>query len=128
MRILESMGPLRTGMRELNTLPGYQLVQLDRLDEAAVGQLLADLWDDQVPSELVTEIHTLTGGNPLFVEEVARGFMEDRLVYPVGPRWVYPEDVIIRLPATVSEAVEGRIQYLDAETRELLTQIGRAHV
>ncbi|MEI8307619.1 MAG: tetratricopeptide repeat protein [Chloroflexales bacterium] len=114
--------PLQTALRDLGRTPGYRLITLDRLNRAGVGRLLAQFWDATVPDNLVAEIAQQTGGNPLYVEEVAKGLVEDGAVVQQHGQWHYPEPTVVRLPQSVYEAVEGRIHYLNPETREVLTQ------
>ena len=112
----------QTALRELNDAPGYQLVQLDRLEETVVSELLTQIWDTRIPQNLVKQIYQYTEGNPLFVKEIARGLEESRLVYSQEAHWVYPEEIDLQLPQSIAEAVEGRVHYLDAETRDVLSQ------
>jgi serine/threonine protein kinase/phosphoribosyl 1,2-cyclic phosphodiesterase/anti-anti-sigma regulatory factor len=114
--------PWQAVLRELNHTPGYQLLQLDRLEEMAVSELLTQKWDASVPQNLVTQIYQYTEGNPLFVKEIARGLEESGLVYAQEPGWIYPEAVDLQLPQSIAEAVEGRVHYLNAESRDVLSQ------
>ena len=113
--------PLQTALRDLGRAPGYSMIALDRLDRAGVGHLLAQLWDATVPDDLVAEIAQQTGGNPLYVEEVAKGLVDSGAVGMQQGQWHYPTPAAVRLPQSVYEAVEGRIHYLSPETREVLT-------
>src|SRR5690606_41037238 len=82
-----------------------------------------------VPTDLAQRIHNRTGGNPFFIEEVARALIEEGalrvengVVTPTG-------DVkALHLPETVEAVIRGRLDRLDRDTREiarLASAVGR---
>lgn len=95
---------------------------LDRLSQAGVAQMLRQLWDTRAPDSLIEKIYQQTGGNPLYVEEVARGLEEAKQVTFQDGQWRFPQVEGLRLPQSLHEAVEGRIHYLSADTRDVLAQ------
>jgi hypothetical protein len=114
--------PLQAQLRDLGQSPIYHHMPLDRLNEADVAQVLRELWDPSVPESLAATIYRHTEGNPLYVEEVAQGLVDDGLVQMSGGRWHFPEIEAVRLPQSVHDALERRIHYLNAETRDVLSQ------
>ena len=48
--------------------------------------------------------------------------MDDGLVTMQAGQWHYPEVESVRLPQSIYDAVERRIHYLNAETRDVLSQ------
>lgn len=119
---VESEHPLRMALRDLDQTPAYRHLPLDRLSQADVTQLLVYLWDPTVPQPLCETIYRHTEGNPLYVEEVAKGLMDDGLVTIQVEQWHFPEMKSIHLPQSIYDSVERRIHYLNAETRDLLSQ------
>jgi anti-anti-sigma factor len=113
---------LQAALRDLSRTPTYRHLPLDRLSQRDISGLLGSVWAPPVPELLVERIWQQTEGNPLYVEEVARGLEDDGLVTVQDGRWHFPEVAAIRLPQSVYEAVEGRIHYLDADTRDVLSQ------
>jgi anti-anti-sigma factor len=113
--------PLQTVLQQLASAPGYRRLAAARLGEAAVADILRQVWDPTVPDALVREIFRRTEGNPLFVSEVAKGLEDDGLVMMYGQRWHYPAAEAVRLPGSVHEAVEGRIHFLNPLTRDVLS-------
>ncbi len=118
---LEADHPLRAALRDLSSSPTYRHLPLDRLSRADVAQLLGDMWSPQVPDSLTDKIYQHTGGNPLYVQEVAKSLEEDRLVTTQAGQWQFPEVETVRLPRSVHDAVEGRIHYLSPDTRDALS-------
>lgn len=113
---------LQSALRDLSRTPTYRHLSLERLNQDEVGQLLSSVWAPPVPELLVEKIWKQTEGNPLYVEEVAKGLEDDGLVWLQDGLWQFPEVAAIHLPQTVYEAVEGRIHYLNADTRDVLSQ------
>jgi anti-anti-sigma factor len=118
---LETDHPLRAALRDLSGNPGYRHLPLDRLSLTEVAQLLGSIWDSTVPDSLIERIYQHTEGNPLYVEEVAKGLVDDGLVSMQAGRWQFPEVDTIRLPQGVHDAVEGRIHHLRPDTRDVLS-------
>jgi phosphoribosyl 1,2-cyclic phosphodiesterase/tetratricopeptide (TPR) repeat protein len=114
--------PLQIALRDLSRTLTYQHVPLDRLSREDVERVLGNLWNPSVPDSLVEKIYQQTEGNPLYVEEVAKGLEDDGLVSVQEGRWRFPQVETIRLPQSMYEAVEGRIHYLSADTRDVLSQ------
>ena len=117
---LDSQHPLPTLLRDLGQTPTYRRLLLGRLDQTEVAQVLAQLWHPSVPEALTQTIYRHTEGNPLYVEEVAQGLIDDGLVTVQGSTWHFPTVASIRLPQSIYEAVERRVHYLSAETRDVL--------
>src|SRR5262249_28854382 len=93
--------PLRMAMRDLGQSPAYHQLPLDRLSQTDVAHLLAHLWVPDIPEALIETIYRHTEGNPLYVEEVARGLVDDGLVMMQAGQWHFHEVERIRLPQSV---------------------------
>ena len=119
---LDRNHPLRIAVRDLNLLPTCRHIPLERLSQAHVAEVLGNIWHQAVPEQLVKRIYACTGGNPLYLEEVARGLADEGLVVQHRGQSQLPEIDSIRLPQSVYDAVEGRIHFLDADTRDILSQ------
>jgi DNA-binding CsgD family transcriptional regulator/tetratricopeptide (TPR) repeat protein len=87
-------------LSELLRAPGADRWELRRLDLAEVEAQLAS-------AEHAAEVHRATGGNPMFVREIARA-IEDGTWDPRRP------------PRTVLDAVAARLQRLSPQCRRLL--------
>jgi tetratricopeptide (TPR) repeat protein len=107
-------------------------LKLERLDEGAILQLLHSL-GDPVPSDepSARRLYRATGGNPFFLLETLRAFLESE------PEMVGRRDLqeladlpaadlrdasgqALPLPATIRTAVEARVERLSAQARQVL--------
>jgi anti-anti-sigma factor len=119
---LEHSHPLLEVLSDLSRHPTYLHLPLDRLDQGSVGRVLADIWEQPVSEALTGKIHEDTGGNPLYVEQVAKGLVDDGLITLQEGQWHFPTLEEVRLPPNVRDAVWRRIRRLDPDTQTLLRQ------
>lgn len=120
---LESDHPLLEIWRSLQHYPVYQgTLTLDRLDQSQVDQMLTNIWHQPVPAELTQKIYQVTEGNPFYVEEVAKGLVDEGTVKWQEGAWHFSARQEIRLPQSVRDAVLRRIAHLSRETQTLLRQ------
>lgn len=114
--------PLQALLRDFSRIISPRRLPLDRLSQAHVAQMLGNLWTGPIPENLAQKIFRQTEGNPLYVEEIARGLEDDGLVILYDGEWRFPDAEAIRLPQSIHEAIEGRIHYLSADARDVLAQ------
>ena len=86
-------------------------VALDGLVEAETAELISARVHRSVDNEFVRELRETTSGNPFFIEEMLRDG-ELSAGAPAGRR----------LPAAVTEAIQGRLRRLHPDTVTLLTR------
>ncbi|MBN1993056.1 MAG: tetratricopeptide repeat protein [Anaerolineae bacterium] len=109
----------------LADLPRYvtfHSISLERLPQGKVKEMLENIWQQPVPLDLVAAIYRRTQGNPLFVDEVARGLLEEGVVARRDARRRLASVVESDLPKNIHEAVHRRIDRLSKETQTLLYQ------
>lgn len=107
-------------LRGLSRFPHYHHITLDRLDRDAVRLMLEALWRQPLPAEWVSTIYEHTGGNPFYIEEVARGLMEEGAVRLEDGHWRFAPAVEIRLPQSIRDIVRRRVARVRPETQEVL--------
>lgn len=76
----------------------------------------------QIPEDTVQDAVEMTGGNPAFLEQLVRLFLDNGTI-TVGPDgWRVDPDKAAQteLPITIEEAIEARIAALEPEERDLL--------
>ncbi len=100
----------------------YRQIPLTPLGREAIGELLTDLLGrDATIAALTDPIHTRTGGNPFFTEEIVQTLIESRSLE--GTRGAYrlvtPVERLA-VPATVQAVLAARIDRLPEREKRLL--------
>ncbi len=88
--------------------------------EAMFRQLLARC--SVIPEDTIESAVEMTGGNPAFLEQLVRLFLENGAINTTGPNWRIDPDLAAEteLPVSIEEAIEARIAALAGEERDLL--------
>ena len=78
---------------------------------------VVDLTDDTTQNAVEA-----TGGNPAFLEQLVRLYLDNGTIDTNGPRWHLDPDraAETQLPITIEEAIEARIAALENDERDLL--------
>ncbi len=81
----------------------------------------------EIPEDTLSIAVEMTGGNPAFMEQLVRLFLDNGTITAqqgdgAGPIWVIDPDKAAEteLPITIEEAIEARIAALENEERDLL--------
>ncbi|MDR6534481.1 adenylate/guanylate cyclase domain-containing protein [Variovorax soli] len=100
------------------------LLRLEPLSARCSDALLDGLFGPRVlPGALRQRIVEHAGGNPLFLEEMARGLIADGLLTRRGERWVYNPNVsVVQVPQTIHGLLLGRIDRLPTPVRAVLRE------
>jgi anti-anti-sigma factor len=114
--------PLLITLRDLSSQAIYHHFRLDRLSQLDLEQMLTNLWKQSVPLALIEKIYQHTGGNPFYIEEVAKWLVDDGIITTQNGAWHFPTLEEMRLPRSIHEAVWSRIRNLSPDTHTLLRQ------
>lgn len=100
------------------------VLRLEPLSARGSAAMLDGLFGARaLPGALRQRIVEHAGGNPLFLEEMARGLIADGLLTRRGERWVYSPSVsVVQVPQTVHGLLLGRIDRLPATVRGVLRE------
>jgi tetratricopeptide (TPR) repeat protein len=111
------VGPSHPLSPILADLPGNtRRVSLSGLTETAVAQLLTVSLDERPSPELIAAVHRRTGGNPLFVHELARQLRAD-----ASPRGgAGAEDAPLVLPEAIRDVLQRRLGTLSRAAGQLV--------
>ena len=76
----------------------------------------------EVPEDTTQNAVEMTGGNPAFLEQLVRLFLDNGTIDASGPVWrLDPERAAeTELPISIEEAIEARISALENDERDLL--------
>lgn len=119
---------------EVQPTLGHVLAQLDRerlvtewplarLGIAEVDEMIRLIFDlDQpVPRDFLEAIHSLTEGNPFFIEEVLKSLVSSGDIFYVDGTWNRKPLSELNIPRSVHDAVRVRTEQLTPGAQELLT-------
>ncbi len=113
--------PLTAWLPEVRRRAEVDEVELRPLDREQVRTMLSEIFDHtEVSDEFVGVVCERTGGNPFFVEELARELVERGDVYHSGSDWERRDLADIQLPASVREALLSRASSLSPSSRGVI--------
>lgn len=100
----------------------YQPLVLQPLREDDTAEMLRGVWQAHtLPDGLAAQIYVRTGGNALFIEEVARGLAEDgKVTVESGQAILNGALQDLHLPDTVHAVIRARVDRLTPGAREVL--------
>jgi predicted ATPase len=98
------------------------LLELQPLDKSTSLELIATLLTiDKIPQEVKERIVKRGEGNPLFLEELLKVLMEQKLIYKEGDNWKAKKGIdISSIPQTINEIVMGRVDLLQSMEKQIL--------
>ena len=112
---LQADHPLAQTLAELVREQASEFLQLDGLTVGEVGELIARVAGGVPTSDTAVAVHDRTGGNPLYVSEVARALVG-------GTASAVPGHIAI--PETVRVAIGRRLEGLTPQCRHVLASAG----
>lgn len=117
---LEDDHPLNEMRHSLSRYPAYHHMQLNRLDQAGVGQLLNEYWGQEVPQDWAGAIYQRTGGNPFYAEEAAKDLVDQGTAVLRDGIWHFAPVVDVQLPKRAHDLILRRVSRLAAGPQDLL--------
>ncbi len=100
--------------------PPWAALRIDvaPLDDADARELMSGMLDLPMDAALADGVLGRTGGNPFFIEEIVRELQDSGSLVERGGRIATAPSAVERLPATVQEVLEARLDRLpDAAIR-----------
>ncbi len=122
--------PLGQLLAELAQPPHHHL-QLTALTNAQSEALISGLLDQTMPADLLNLIHTHAQGNPFYVEELIRSFIEDGTLREdeTSAGWHVTRAVAdVQVPGSVQDIIAARLDRLPPQNKQITQQaaiIGR---
>ncbi|HUJ58996.1 MAG TPA: tetratricopeptide repeat protein, partial [Kofleriaceae bacterium] len=99
-------------------------IDLRNLDPDDAGQMFRNLlpFVKDIPEDTAQAAVEMTGGNPAFLEQLVRLFLDNGTIDASGAVWRLDPDKAAEteLPISIEEAIEARIAALEPEERDLL--------
>lgn len=119
----ESNPSLRQTLAAIDRLAYVTELALERLSRADIALMLQAIFNLTTPTraDFLEALHALTGGNPLFVEEVLKSLIASGDINQESGEWTRKPITQLRIPRTVQVAVQQRTEQLSPAALELLT-------
>lgn len=117
---LELDHPLHDCRRNLSRYQSCHQLHLERLDHRDVRKLLHSVWEQEAPEEWVSAIFERTGGNPFYLEEVARDLSDQGAVVLQDGTWHFAPAVDIKLPARIHDVILRRVARLSPAAQDVI--------
>ncbi|HEX6512305.1 MAG TPA: AAA family ATPase, partial [Chloroflexota bacterium] len=98
-------------------------LRLDALDTAPTGQLVGSLLgSDSVSPEIVAQVASWTGGNPLAIKEYVDALLEAGVLTLQWGRWLLDAKAFerVQLPPDVAQLIAARVKQLSRPARVVL--------
>jgi len=113
---------LRHFLAELDHARLASEMTLNRLSQADGEKMIAAIFNQEQPvkPEFAEAIHSLTDGNPFFIEETLKALITSGDIYYGIGGWTRKPINELQIPRTVQDAVQRRIDPLADETKQLL--------
>ncbi|MCB2222422.1 MAG: AAA family ATPase [Bacteroidetes bacterium] len=107
----------------VDKFPGdHTTIHINSLEEKESDNLIKNLLrETPLPGEIQKMIIRKTEGNPFFIEEIIRSFIDEEIIEVKDGHFVVTEKINdANIPETINEAILSRVDKLDEKTRELL--------
>jgi DNA-binding CsgD family transcriptional regulator len=98
-------------------------IALGRLDRQGTEAMIGAIFTQRQPirPDFVDALYALTDGNPFFLEETLKALVASGDIYRVAAGWTRKQMSELRIPRTVADAVQRRVQALSPAAHQLLT-------
>jgi class 3 adenylate cyclase/tetratricopeptide (TPR) repeat protein len=97
-----------------------EVIALQALPEEGARTLVESAFGQPVSDELAQTVLTRAGGNPFFIEEVARGLFESDALKEQDGRLTVAAGRTVRVPATIQEVVGAHLDRLELSAKRTL--------
>lgn len=102
----------------------HERIDLRNLEPEDAEQMFRNLLArvPDIPDETAQAAVEMTGGNPAFLEQLVRLFLDNGTIDTRGPVWRLDPDraAATELPISIEEAIEARVAALENDERDLL--------
>jgi len=97
-----------------------EIVELTRLDAAAIAAMTEAIFDDPTQADTGTFLHDRCEGNPFVLEELLKEALDRGDIFRTERGWERKELADFRLPKTVRDTILLRLERLEADQVRML--------
>lgn len=114
--------PLKTTMQYMSREDLYREIRLDRLDFKTVTDFIQNtLGRIQLEQDFMKKVYDESEGNPFFLLEILRLFVDEGHLKREGDTWVTHTSIEdVHIPSKVYDVITRRLNRLNSEQRDLL--------
>lgn len=100
----------------------HTTIHINPLEEEECENLIKNLLREKLlPGEIQKTIIRKTEGNPFFIEEILRSFLDEGIIEVKENHFVVTDKINeVNIPETINEVILSRVDKLDEKTKELL--------
>lgn len=100
----------------------HTTIHVNPLEEEECENLIKNLLREKLlPGEIQKTIIRKTEGNPFFIEEILRSFLDEGIIEVKENHFVVTDKINeVNIPETINEVILSRVDKLDEKTKELL--------
>lgn len=110
------------GKLQADLLETHQVIELVALDNWQAERLITELLDQELPPDLTQLITHQTQGNPFFVEEIIRSFIEEGVLYhdKTTNDWQVTRAIAdVKVPGSVQDIIAARLDRLPPDNKRI---------
>ncbi|MBU4304428.1 MAG: diguanylate cyclase [Candidatus Omnitrophica bacterium] len=116
---LPCMEFLSASRKEVN----FSVIEMTPFSLEETRNMVVGIFPDiDAKDDFFDSIHSLSKGNPLFIEELLKYLIESEKIFYKNNSWQMAELGGGDIPASLDDVMKRRIKGLDAETKEILVQ------
>ena len=98
-------------------------MDLGRLKRNEISRLVKNIFDDAVPEKLLNLVFIKSEGNPLYIEEIIKSLLEDKIIELEDTSWYRTLDYSqIEIPNSINEVVQVRLDRV-TKGNDLMDQV-----
>jgi len=119
---VDEQHPLSQFLRAMSREHRFEMSGLKGLCYNDTKQLLNAIIGFFVPENICNLIYNETKGNPFYIEEIIKSFVEQGNIYWVKTNWAFKDLKNIMLPRSIGDLMHRRLENVESELKELLNQ------
>jgi DNA-binding SARP family transcriptional activator len=98
-----------------------KMIALTPLNQAAVQEILEDIFQGKVDEKLTHEITEITSGNPFFAQEIGRALKTERKLALRGNYWSLKSGELLSVPENLSALLRQKVRQLGKHVEGVLS-------
>lgn len=113
--------PLIKFLRAISREHQFDKIDLKGLSSADSTRLLNTILGFSVSKTIGDKIYHETNGNPYYIEEIIKSFVEEGVIFWGEDGWTFKDIQTVVLPSSVGDLLQRRLEGVEAEVKEVLS-------